>query len=364
VKVFLKVILTLACLVAAGWGTVHFVQKAQAEAELAKVAADAKAPAAAKPVVPLLSQGYKVKPEVVPFTISAIGSLVANESVEITNEQSRRLIAIHVEEGENVEKDELLFELDSKDDREALAEIEARRELAILNEGRLRQLVQSQSSSQAEYDQVRSELDVVNAQLEQVKTQIEKSSIRAPFAGRVGLRRVSLGAWLETNTVLVTLQDLSRMKVDFKIPERYAAQIARGLDFNFRPDGSGELFSAKVIAVEPAIDSQTRSLIVRGLAENSTGKLLPGAFVKVELSLSTDENDILIPTEAIVPSAKGTSVFVVEEGKAAVRLVELGVRLEDKVQVLSGLKADDVVLTTNLLRLRPGSAVTVTTDNE
>jgi membrane fusion protein (multidrug efflux system) len=359
-KALLKIILLLVLLAGAAWGTVTFVQQAEARAAANPPAAGGGGGGGRGPSGPLSAEAYVVVHQSVPYNIRVIGSLMANEVVEITSEQSRRLTAIHVQEGELVKQGDLLFELDDSDLKASMGELKARRELAIINERRLRQLLETQTASQAEYDRVRSELDVIDAQIKQIQTELDRTQIAAPFAGRVGLRRVSLGAWVTPSTVLTSLQDVSSIKIDFKVPERHAPAIRPGGRFTFRPEGSGKWTEGKVLAVEPAIESQTRSLIVRGIATNPQNELFPGAFAEVELPLRTDENSVLIPSQAVVPSAQGSSVFVYSEGKARVRPIELGIRLADQVQVLTGLEPGDQVLITNLLRLRPGADVVLT----
>jgi membrane fusion protein (multidrug efflux system) len=168
---------------------------------------------------------------------------------------------------------------------------------------------------------------------------------------------VSEGAWVTPETLLTTLQDTSRIKVDFTLPERYAGAVAIGQRFTFRVAGRGEEFSGTVIAVEPGIDAATRSVRVRGITENPEGALAPGAFAAVELPLERVADGILVPAQAIVPSSTGHSVWVLREGRAALREVEIGLRTRDAVEVLRGLEVGETVLTSNLLRLREGAPV-------
>jgi len=190
-----------------------------------------------------------------------------------------------------------------------------------------------------------------------LRVTLAKTEIRAPFRARVGLRRVSEGAWVTPDTLLTTLQDTSQMKVDFSLPERYAGHVAAGQPFTFALDGRGERFGASVVAVEAAIDAPSRSLVVRGLAQNPSGALMPGAFVSVELSIARAGESILVPAEAVVPSATGHSVYVLREGRAEIQEVEIGLRTREAVEVLRGLAEGDTVITSNLLRVRPGAQI-------
>jgi membrane fusion protein (multidrug efflux system) len=290
-----------------------------------------------------------------------VGTLAANESVNVVAELSRRLVAVRVAEGTEVEKGDLLFELDDADLRARLAELEVRRDLAARTEERQRALLayDKKALSQQAYDQAVAELKMVEAEILSLRVTLAKTEIRAPFRARVGLRRVSEGAWITPETLLTTLQDTSRIKIDFTLPERYAGAIAIGQAFRFRVDGRSDDFEGRVAAIEPAIDAPTRSLLVRGVTENPSGTLLPGAFASVEVPVEQAEAGILVPAQAIVPSASGHAVYVLRGGRADLQEVEIGMRTQDAVEIRRGLASGDTVLTTNLLRLRPGIAVEV-----
>jgi len=307
---------------------------------------------------PLPADGYTVAATTVRETVPALGTLLANESVTIVAESSRRVAEVHFQEGALVQKGELLFKLDDADLRAELMRLEGRRGLAVATEERQRELVAQKLVSQQEYDRARSELTAIQGELEAVKVALAKTEIRAPFAGRVGLRRVSEGAYISPNTPLTTLQDLSRLKLDFTLPERYADEVRAGQAFSFRVEGRGEAFSGQVAAIEPLIDSATRSLRVRGVVPNPQGVLTPGASASVEFEVRSGDG-ILIPSRAIVPSIKGHNVFVLREGRAAEQPVTIGLRTAEQVQILAGLKPGDTVLTSNLLRLRAGVPVRV-----
>ncbi len=198
---------------------------------------------------------------------------------------------------------------------------------------------------------------MLKAQIEQVQTDIDKTSIRAPFTGRIGLRQVSPGAWMTPTTVMARLQDDSKVKIDFKLPERYAPDVKLNATFRFRVESAPEWTDAVVTALEPQIEEATRSMLVRGLADNAGGHFYPGAFVQVEIPIVHREDAILIPAQAIMPLKGSTSVYTLEDGKATVRPVETGNRTADRIEITSGLAAGDVVLLSNLLRLKPGAKV-------
>jgi membrane fusion protein, multidrug efflux system len=309
----------------------------------------------------LRAEAYVVAPLPITETVRTVGTLAANESVEIVAELSRRLVEVDVEEGSAVEAGARLFKLDDADLRSQLAELEARHRLAARTEQRQRELlaIEKRALSQQAYDQATADLQAVEAEIASLRVTLAKTEIRAPFAGRVGLRRVSEGAWLTPSTLLTTLQDISRIKIDFSLPERHSGAVAIGQTFRFRVAGRSEDLEGRVIAIEPAIDAPTRSLVVRGVAENPNGALMPGAFATLDVPVAPESSGILIPAQAIIPSASGHAVYVLREGKAQLQEVEIGMRSAESVQVLRGLAIGDTVLTTNLLRMRPGVRVDV-----
>ena len=308
-------------------------------------------------VVPLSAEVFSVKSAPFAQNLSTVGTLRANESVTLVSELSRRLVKIHVREGTEVAAGALLFKLDDSDLVAELGEIDARLHLASINKNRADNLLPRKAISQQEFDSSSSELKLLEAQRNTQAVQIAKTEIRAPFAGRVGVRHVSEGAFVSPTTPLITLQDVSRIKVDFPLPERYSGEVKSGQQFTFTVAGNGQIFQGAVTVLDPAIEATTRSLLVRGLCAAPKG-LLPGGFAEVTLTLDGLANGFMVPSQAIVPSPRGQGLYVIVGGKARLQAVEIGVRTDDRVQILRGVTEGDVVATTNLLRLRPGLAVT------
>jgi membrane fusion protein (multidrug efflux system) len=294
-----------------------------------------------------------------------VGTLAANESVDVVPELSRRLVSVDVAEGSEVEAGQRLFQLDDADLRAQLAQLEARRKLAARTEQRQRALLEYEKKalSQQAYDQAVADLEAIEAEIAALRVTLAKTEIRAPFRARVGLRRVSEGAWVTPETLLTTLQDTSRIKVDFSLPERYAGAVGIEQPFTFRVAGRGDDFAGHVIAIEPGIDPATRSVRVRGITDNPEGALAPGAFVSLEVPLDQVGEGILVPAQAVVPSATGHAVYVLRDARAELREVEIGLRTRDAVEVVRGLEPGEIVLTTNLLRLRAGARVEVVVED-
>lgn len=306
---------------------------------------------------PLVAEIYVVKTTPFAQTLSTVGTLRANESVTLVSELSRRLVKIQVNEGTDVAAGDLLFKLDDSDLLAELGEIEARLKLAETNKRRVENLLPRKAVSLQEFDSSAGELNILQAQRATQSVQISKTDIRAPFAGRVGIRQVSEGAFVSPATPLITLQDLSRIKVDFPLPERYSGEVKSGQKFTFTVAGNGQVFEGVVTVLEPAIDAASRSLLVRGLCSAPQG-LLPGGFAEVTLTLDGLANGFMVPSQAIVPSPRGQGIYLIEDGKAKLQPVEIGIRTDEQVQVLRGLNQGDMVATTNLLRIRPGLEVT------
>jgi membrane fusion protein (multidrug efflux system) len=299
---------------------------------------------------------YRVRPGNFSETISSTGTLRAEEGVELQTETNGKVIAINFTEGSRVRKGDLLVKVNDAEIRATLERATYRRDLARLREQRLVKLLAQRVVTQNDYDTALSDVNVQEAEIALTRAQLAKTEIRAPFDGLVGLRFVSIGAYVDANTRIATLQQIDRLKIDFSVPEKYAGRIGPGTPVTFRV-ANGERLRGQIYAVEPRIDSGTRTLLGRALCRNEQGRLLPGAFASIEIALNEVHDAILIPAEAIVPGMDDRSVFVVENGKAARRKVETGARLAGTIQVLAGLAPGDEVITSGLVQVRPGQSV-------
>jgi membrane fusion protein (multidrug efflux system) len=315
--------------------------------------------AAAALNAPINVEVYPLAPEALEVQVPATGTLLARESVEIVSELSRRLVRVRAEEGRFVRAGDVLFELDASDLRAELNKAAVQARMARVTLERTQKLASEGLSNQQELDLAQGRADELVAERELLEVTLAKTQIRAPFAGRLGLRRVSEGAWLSSNTVLTTLQDVSSLKLDFTLPERYAGTVSQGGAFRFRVEGKGELYSGKISALEPSVDVATRSLRVRGVVEGHAG-LMPGAAASIEVPLRV-EQALLVPSLALVPGVDGRRVFLADQGVTRSVLVEVGLRVGDRAQILSGLSAGDQIIVTNLLRVREGAPVAVQT---
>ena len=309
---------------------------------------------------PIPVNGVKVEPVLFAEKIAANGTLRGEESVELQTEVNGKIVALNFSEGTPVKAGDVLVKIDDSTLVASLRRAEARRELARFREQRLAKLVDEGGVSKFDYDAARSELAVQEAECALIQADIRKTEIRAPFDGVVGLRFVSLGAYVNPTIRIATLQKVSNLKVDFSVPERYATRIKPGAPVSFKVAGSSRVFTGEVYAVEPRIDVGTRTLLLRAKCDNPDLALIPGIYADIEFSVSQAENALLVPAIAVISGLDERFVFVAKDGKAQRVLVTTGPRTSTQVQIIKGLNPGDVVLTTGVQQLRQGLAVKVT----
>ena len=288
---------------------------------------------------------------------ATVGTILADEQVELRSEISGVLREIRFAEGSLVRRAQLLVQLD---DAEFVADrdrAQHRLELARLREARQQDLLAQGLTSQEDYDLALSQLNVLQAELRLAEAELEKTQIRAPFRGVIGLRSVSRGAALTPQTPIATLQKIDTVKIEFSVPEGQAGKLRVGEAITFRVKGSERTHGGKIYALEPNVDSETRSLRARASCDNPEGELLPGAFADVELAINQIDDALTVPAIAVIPELGSKKVFVVEDGKAVPRLVETGVRTATEVQITRGLAAGDRVIVSAIQQLRSGLPV-------
>ena len=301
----------------------------------------------------------EVKRERLTETLSTSGSLRANEWVEVTSEISGKVVDIRFDEGSRAGAGDLLVKIDDSELRAQLERARFRVSLAAQREAQQKRLLEEGILSQEEYERQLSEKNVFEAELQLIEAQLKKTEIRAPFAGTLGLRNVSLGAYLSPQTRITTLQDIQPIKLDFSLPEKYASLVRVGQEVTFRLKGDETPRQARIFAIEPTVDLETRSLLLRAESPNPDASLFPGAFADVEIAVRSADDALAVPSIAIVPELGGKKVFVVEGGIAQPRPVETGIRTSELVEVTSGLAAGEKVITSGLLQIKPGARVEV-----
>ena len=236
---------------------------------------------------------------------------------------------------------------------------EFRLTLAEQREDRQRQLLERGGISKEDYDATLNEVNVLRAEKRLIDAQIAKTEIRAPFNGIIGLKFVSEGSYINPQTRIATLQNLNPVKIDFTVPERYLSRVTPDDKIEFTVQGVDSTFTGNVYAIEPRIDSQTRTLRIRALSKNDGRLLLPGAFANIELILETVENAIMIPTMSVVPQLNSQKVYKLENNVVTEQIVETGIRTSERIQVIRGVADSDTILTTGLLQVRPGDRVEI-----
>lgn len=294
--------------------------------------------------------------------VSSVGTILPNEEVDVRSETAGRVVSINFDEGGRVGKGVLLVKIDDSELRAQLARAESRLAIARDEAGRQKQLHEQTLTSEREYANAANEAGVASAEADLIRAQLAKTEIRAPFAGVVGLRSVSVGSYVSPTTLITTLRDISSVKIDFTVPERYAARMAPGDRAEFRVQGSATTYSANVYALATGIDEATRTLRVRARAPNPDGALVPGAFADVTVPL-IEREALTVPAFAVIPELKGHIVFVFDKGSAQPRAVEVGTRTADRLEILAGLQPGDTVITSALLQLKPGAPVRLSTVN-
>ncbi|MDR1023080.1 MAG: efflux RND transporter periplasmic adaptor subunit [Prevotellaceae bacterium] len=306
---------------------------------------------------PLIVRSMVISTKPIVDYITSSGTLMASEEVDLSFESSGRITVLDIHEGKKVQKGTLLAKINDSELQAQRDKIIVQLKLAKDREQRQRTLLEREAISHESYEQSLAEMQALNADLAQIEAKIEKSSIFAPFDGIVGLRYTSEGAFVSPGTLVTKLVCVSPLKVDFSIPERYTGDVQTGMTVLFTVDGYLKPFEAKVYAIEPRVDSKTRTITVRAMYPNAGETLMPGRYISVELQLKLFNNAISIPTEALIPEMDGNLVYVYRSGKAQPVAVRTGIRTETEIQITTGLSVGDTLITSGILQLRTGLPV-------
>ncbi len=295
--------------------------------------------------------------------VEALGTLRANESVEITASVTDTITAIHFVDGQAVEAGSVLAEMTNSEEHALLEEEISRREEALKRYQRVVSLVARGAVSQAQLDERMRELETAEARLRAIESRLQDRLIKAPFSGVVGLRNISLGALVEPGDVITTLDDVSVMKLDFNVPSVYLATLKQDTPIQaVSPAFPDRRFTGVVSSIDSRVDPVTRSIVVRALIDNRDGLLKPGLLMAVEL-LKNQRDALMIPEGALIPAGTENVVLLVDETKSPAvaerRGVVIGTRRAGEVEILEGLQAGDTVITHGTLKVRPGQVISV-----
>jgi membrane fusion protein (multidrug efflux system) len=295
-----------------------------------------------------------------PLAAEALGNARANEAVEIRPQITAAIVEILFEEGQTVARDDILARLESS---EPLADLAAAKAALIDSESQYRrstELFKTRVVSESQLEQLEAKRDADQAAVNAAQARLDHTVIRAPFAGQLGLRRVSLGSIVGPSTVITTLDDTSSIKLDFNVPEVFLARLERGLAVTAHSAAWPDLtFSGEVVAIDTRVDPVSRTVIARALLPNGDGRLRAGMFLTVTV-LKEDVESLMIPEQAIVPERSKQFVFIVGEDKVVERLeVESGRRRPGEVEILDGLQPGALVITEGTQKVRPGQQVEI-----
>jgi membrane fusion protein (multidrug efflux system) len=300
------------------------------------------------------------QPSSVSTSVEANGTVIANEFVELHPEVSGRLTFLNVPEGKFVQQGTLIAKINDADLQAQVNKSRVLLDIAQKTEERLRKLLAVNGVNQADYDLALNNVNGFKADIQYTQSLIDKTVVKAPFSGLVGLKQISPGAFVTSSTVIATIQQLNKIKIDFTIPEEYSGLIAKGKSVEIESDASSLKKSGKkatIIATEPQVNQDTRNLKVRAILDDN--QINPGAFVKVYVSSTLDTKAIMVPTSCIIPDDKNKQLILVKNGKASFVNVETGLRQASNIEIKKGINPGDSVVVTGVLFARPKAPLKV-----
>ncbi len=318
----------------------------------------AKASGSERPAVAVIADYVKAAP--IARVYEGVGSAQAWESIEVTAKETGVIETIHFAQGQKVKAKQLLLSLDTTELRAEVAVAQAQHDQAMLEAKRAKRLIKTKSISFEEHDRLLAELRAAQARLQAAQARLQDAIIRAPFAGVVGLRETSPGALIEPGMLITTLDDISKIKVLFSVPEVYLAKLKVGLPLTATTAAyAGSTFSGSITAIDSRLDAQTRSIRVIAELPNTTGQLKPGLFMTLKLPLDEKQNAVLVPEEALFSQGRKQFVYKLDNNTAVLQEVNIGQRLVGKVEILSGLNLGEQVAIEGVQKLSDGASVNI-----
>lgn len=309
---------------------------------------------------PVQAEAFIVRTKTLTENLEIPGTLLPFEETEIRPEISGRVVWLNIPEGSNVQKGTLLVKLFDGDLQAQLKKLQVQLQIAQKTAERQKGLLDIKGISQQEYDLSELEVSNLKADIELTQVSISKTEVRAPFAGRIGLKNISNGAYISPTTLLTTISQVNQLKMEFSVPEKYSEAMRKGRKVNFTVAGTDKKFTASILATESNIEANTRTLKVRAVVQGKHNLLVPGAFAKVSLQLGKNDHSLIVPSQAVIPQARNKRVIVYKGGKPDFAVITTGIRDSSYVQVLDGVKEGDTVITTALLAIRPESKIKLT----
>ena len=307
---------------------------------------------------PTLVDVMVAAPQPLTSVVEVNGTIIPSESTELRPEVSGRLTYLNVPEGKTVTQGAVLARINSADLEAQMQRTKVQLDNAVRTEERFKKLLDVNGINQSDYDAALNTVNTLKADLAYTQTLIDKTVLRAPFTGTIGLRQISPGSYVTPTSIIATIQQLGKKKIDFTLPEEYSELVRIGSTVKVRVDGRDSVLSrATVIALEPQANRLTRSLVVRALMDDSRAN--PGAFAKVIIGNGNNKKAIMIPTNAIIPDDRNNQVILVKNGKAAFVNVQTGVRSSNNVEITQGLNVGDSVVVTGVLFAKPDAVLKV-----
>jgi membrane fusion protein (multidrug efflux system) len=311
-------------------------------------------------VVPQKVTGYIVKKEILTPKMETNGTLLSWNELQLVPEVAGRIDFLNLREGSRVEKGETLLILFNDDIRAQITKLELQLAIARKNLERLEELFKSNGVSRQEIDNAENQVNNIKSDLKIYQANLRKTTLTAPFAGMAGLTNASVGSYVNPGNPIASLQQISPLKLEFSIPEKYAGMVKTGQSVLFSIENKPDTFKATVYALEPKIDPSSRTLKLRARFENPGEKLMPGLFARVSLNFQKSDDNLMVPSQSIIPETRGKKVLRCRNGIAESVMVETGIRNKDKVQITSGLSEGDTILTSGLMFVKPGSPLIIT----
>lgn len=312
-----------------------------------------------KPSPPIKVDVLKIENSILEYSIKAIGTLLASEEVELKPEVAGKIVLINFKEGSRVTKGQLLMKVNDAELQAELKKANLKLKLALDDKSRQDALYEKGGISLVEKETSNNNYEILVSEIEFLKARIQKTEIKAPFSGKIGLGEITNGAYIAPSDAIATIHNIDKIKIDFNIPERYATQIKVGAKINFKVQGQSEIFQGTVYAISPNIKESTRTIQIKAIANNIDSKLYPGSFADIEMPLDFNNKAIMVPSEAIIPDMKGHKVYLYNSGEAKISQVKLGIRKEKYVQIIEGLNIGDTLITSSILQLKPKAPVKI-----
>lgn len=308
--------------------------------------------------------GYIIHPSVLHSGIEIAGTLLPFEETEIHPEVSGKVTFLSIKEGAHVRKGTLLARLFDGDLQAELHKLSVQLQIAQKTQERQDELLKIGGISQQDYDLSVLNVSTIKADMQVLQAAIDKTIIKAPFDGKLGFKNISIGAFITTATVITTIRQDTKLKLEFSVPEKYTSKIKTGNVITFATEATGKNYHAKIYATESGITEENRSLKVHALVENVDKNITAGSFAKVMFDMGDNDKAVMIPTQAIIPQARDKKVIVYNGGLADFKTVITGTRDSAKIEILSGLSIGDTVITTGLLSIKPGDKIILSSLNK